>query len=66
MECKLSCAIFEICKIEIAGELPGSAISSTFISIDPMALGITLTYLSVTWISARLESFNLTEKYPDP
>jgi hypothetical protein len=37
-----------MCKIEIAGELSGSAISSTLISIDPIVFGIIFTYLSVT------------------
>ncbi len=55
-----------MCKIEIAGELSGSAISSTLISIDPIVFGIIFTYLSVTWSSATFESFSLTEKYPDP
>ena len=55
-----------MCKIEIAGILSGSDISSTFISMDPTAFGIIFTYLSVTWSSAILESFSLTEKYPDP
>lgn len=58
--------MFEICKIEIAGELSERAISSTFISIVPIAFGIILTYLSVRWSSAKLESLSLTEKYPDP